>query len=197
MIKVYCDGSCIGNPGPGGWAFLIDVGQITTIKSGKLDYTTNQRAEITAAIKGLQYMRHHLEDVLMLTDSQYVVKTMNGQFKQKANLDLWRELQNALNEVYSVVRWEHVKGHAGNTNQEIVDKLAKREAEDTAKGPQKTEPSSTNNLRPFEYNQCVCCLNETDGTYGKEFPVCIQCYGDGTLRQVLDETDSEWILFTP
>src|SRR5580658_4193153 len=91
-MLAYADGSCLGNPGPGGWGVvLINADGSTRVLSGTNPATTNNRMEMTAAIEALRAFPQGAE-VTVRTDSQYVVKTMTLGWKRRENLDLWREL---------------------------------------------------------------------------------------------------------
>ncbi len=121
MIEVYTDGACSGNPGPGGWGVvLLDNGQVKEY-SGREPHTTNQRMEVLATIKALEQLPPGTEARLW-TDSQYVVKSMNGQYRRKVNLDLWQRLDALAKE--RKVRWEWVRGHAGDHYNERANDLA-------------------------------------------------------------------------
>tara|TARA_B100000035_G_scaffold140817_1_gene119904 strand:+ start:114 stop:539 length:426 start_codon:yes stop_codon:yes gene_type:complete len=138
MIKIYTDGSCLENPGNGGWAAIIDNnGDIKKI-NGSEKNTTNNRMELMAPINALKSISSDNE-INVYTDSQYVklgitewintwVKN-NWQTSKKENVknkDLWIELYN-LNKSLNV-RWNWVKAHAGDPLNEEVDLLAKKAA---------------------------------------------------------------------
>lgn len=121
-VIVYTDGACSGNPGPGGWgAVLIWNGVVKELSGGEL-YTTNQRMELTAVIKALEALKRPCE-VLVRTDSQYLVGTMTQGWKRRANLDLWGRLDE-LCRVHRV-EFEWLRGHAGNEYNERADQLAR------------------------------------------------------------------------
>jgi len=138
MIKIYTDGSCLENPGNGGWAAIInDNGNINKI-SGSEKNTTNNRMELTAPIKALKDINTNKE-IHVFTDSQYVklgitewINTWiendwkNSKKEVVKNKDLWVELYN-LNKSLNV-KWNWVKAHAGNPLNEEVDLLAKKAA---------------------------------------------------------------------
>jgi len=118
----YADGSCLGNPGPGGWGVvIINADGSTHVLSGANPATTNNRMEITAAIEALRAFPPGAE-VTVRTDSQYVVKTMTLGWKRRENLDLWRELDAEV--ARRLVRWEWVRGHAGDAMNQRADALA-------------------------------------------------------------------------
>lgn len=138
MIKIYTDGSCLENPGNGGWAaIIIDNGKIKKISGSEKD-TTNNRMELMAPINALKEINSN-EEIQIFTDSQYVklgitewinswVKN-NWQTSKKENVknkDLWIELSN-LNKSLNV-KWNWIKAHAGNSLNEDVDLLAKKAA---------------------------------------------------------------------
>ena len=139
MIKIYTDGSCLNNPGDGGWAAIINTnGEVRKI-SGSVKDTTNNKMELMAPIKALQELKGN-EQIEIYTDSQYVrlgitdwvhkwIKN-NWQTSKKEpvkNKELWVQLHELNNS--SDVKWIWVKVHAGNTLNEEVDLLAKQAAE--------------------------------------------------------------------
>lgn len=123
MIQVYCDGACSGNPGPGGWAFVIP--ELNIELSGYEADTTNNRMELIAVIQALNYIGRNISasEIEIITDSQYVVNTMTQGWQMKKNTDLWRILRKLL-EVFKKVRWTWVKGHSLNIYNTRCDKLA-------------------------------------------------------------------------
>ena len=138
MIKIYTDGSCLTNPGDGGWAAIIIIdGEAKEISGSEKD-TTNNRMELLAPINALKEMKQN-EQIEIYTDSQYVKLGItdwinkwvlnNWKTSKKEdvkNKDLWVELYN-LNETLDV-KWNWVKAHAGNIMNEKVDQLAKKAA---------------------------------------------------------------------
>ena len=138
MIKIYTDGSCLNNPGDGGWAAIIIIDGETKEISGSERDTTNNRMELLAPINALKEMKQN-EQIEIYTDSQYVKLGItdwinkwvlnNWKTSKKEdvkNKDLWIELYN-LNETFDI-KWNWVKAHAGNTMNEKVDLLAKKAA---------------------------------------------------------------------
>ena len=138
MIKIYTDGSCLTNPGDGGWAAIINIdGEIKKI-SGNEKNTTNNRMELMAPINALKYINSK-DSIEIFTDSKYVKngitewintwvlnnwKTSNKE--DVKNKDLWIELYK-LNQSLNV-KWNWIKAHAGDTLNEEVDILAKEAA---------------------------------------------------------------------
>ena len=139
MIKIYTDGSCLNNPGNGGWAAIINVNGVIKKISGSVKDTTNNKMELMAPIKALQEVKGN-EQIEIYTDSQYVrlgitdwihkwIKN-NWQTSKKEsvkNKELWVQLYE-LNNLCDV-KWIWVKAHAGNVLNEEVDSLAKQAAE--------------------------------------------------------------------
>ena len=139
MIKIYTDGSCLNNPGNGGWAAIInDNGNILKISGSEKD-TTNNKMELTAPIKALQEIAKN-KKVEIYTDSKYVKLGItewihnwtknNWQTSKKENVknkDLWIQLFNLTKK--SEINWIWVKAHSGATLNEEVDLLAKKAAE--------------------------------------------------------------------
>lgn len=142
VIKIYTDGGCSGNPGPGGWAYVIvrqtsDSTEIIAQNKGGEKSTTNNRMELSAAIEALRAlkMRNDLpRSAVLYTDSQYVQKGISewihnwkrnswrSSDKQPVkNKDLWTELDTLAGEFS--VSWEWIRGHAGNEFNEICDRL--------------------------------------------------------------------------
>ena len=139
MIKIYTDGSCLKNPGNGGWAAIININSEIKRISGSVKDTTNNKMELMAPIKALQEIKEQ-QPIEIYTDSQYVklgitdwihkwIKN-NWQTSKKEpvkNKELWIELYE-LTKLYEI-KWIWVKAHAGNILNEEVDLLAKQAAE--------------------------------------------------------------------
>lgn len=130
-LEIYTDGSCIGNPGPGGWAYIVvhpKNNEVVYEESGSDPETTNNRMEMMALIKALEYA---IEDgwthAKVYSDSQLVVNTIMQGWKKKANTDLWLELEKLLSKVEIDLQW--VKAHAKNTFNNMVDEIAFKAAE--------------------------------------------------------------------
>lgn len=120
---VYADGSCLKNPdGPGGWGVVLrDPDDIERELNGHAASTTNNRMELTAAIEGLRATESGCHAVLR-SDSQYVVNTMNLNWKRRANLDLWKLLDAETDA--RTVRFEWVRGHDADPLNHRADELA-------------------------------------------------------------------------
>lgn len=137
VTVVYTDGSCRGNPGPGGWAWAVDGG---ASDSGGEPSTTNQRMEVTAVLRALQAISG---PVHVMSDSTYVVNCFrdrwwegwlkrgwrNTQRKPVANQDLWRELLELALDPARPVTFEWVKGHSGDRMNDEVDRMATEAAD--------------------------------------------------------------------
>jgi ribonuclease HI len=137
VITVYTDGSCLGNPGRGGWAWVVPEGRF---QSGAETHTTNQRMEITAPLRALRSLGPEADDdgILVRSDSAYVVNCFrqrwwvgwerrnwrNSQGKPVANRDLWESLLALALDPALPVRFEWVKGHSGDRWNDVVDELA-------------------------------------------------------------------------
>lgn len=128
MIQtIYTDGSCIGNPGPGGWAFIIlatDSDGEWRVSGGEIN-TTNNRMELTAVIQALEFT-YYEKKYIIYSDSMYVINCASGKWARKKNLDLWGEYDNI--SIGKNIEWVWVRGHNGDKYNEIVDFLAKQEA---------------------------------------------------------------------
>lgn len=133
----YADGACLGNPGPGGWGVVIaePVSERRDLSGGPYPDTTNNRMEITAAIEALRCLDSGAE-VIVRSDSEYVVKTMTLGWKRKANRELWQQLDDEV--ARRKVKFEWVAGHAGNHWNERADELARTAAQGRAIAPSKS-----------------------------------------------------------
>ena len=139
MIEVYTDGSCLGNPGVGGWAFLVIKENKLTSKSGLDKNTTNNRMELCAAIEALDFLKD--EKILKIhTDSSYLKNGISSWIssleknnwltsnkKPVKNKDLWIKLAELTKN--KNITWEWVKAHDENKFNNMVDELARKEAE--------------------------------------------------------------------
>lgn len=139
QVKIYTDGSCLGNPGPGGWAALMRYNSTEKMFSGGQLDTTNNQMELQAVISGLTALTKSCE-VELYTDSKYVIdgftQWMDGwkakgwkraKNKPLLNKELWQELDVKANK--HKIAWHWVKGHSGHVENERVDQLARLEAE--------------------------------------------------------------------
>lgn len=139
MLKIWTDGSCLGNPGPGGWAFVATDGKNTAERSGGERDTTNNRMELMAVIRALTAAHRHSE-IELHTDSQYVKNGMQSWLKNwkknnwhtankkpVKNQDLWMQL-DALSGAIKI-HWHWVRGHNGDEMNERCDELARTAAE--------------------------------------------------------------------
>jgi len=138
IVEIYSDGSCLGNPGPGGWGVLLRWRGIERELSGGEQDTTNNRMELRAAIEALNALKKPSQ-VVLTTDSRYVIQGINEWMagwvargwktasKQPVkNQDLWQALHSAIQP--HDITWQWVKGHAGHDENERVDTLARNEA---------------------------------------------------------------------
>ena len=135
FVEIFTDGACSGNPGPGGWGVVLRYeGREKELCGGEKN-TTNNRMELTAAIKGLSALKEPC-DVRLVTDSKYVADGITKGWakswrennwrkadkKPALNPDLWEELLNIIGKHNVTIDW--VKGHAGHPENERCDKLA-------------------------------------------------------------------------
>ena len=134
QVTIYTDGACQGNPGPGGWGAILKYGRHEKNISGGEKDTTNNRMELRAALEALRALNESCQ-VTLFTDSEYLKKGITEwlpgwkrrNWRRKggklANADLWMKLDEEISrhEIY----WRWVRGHAGNTMNERVDKLAR------------------------------------------------------------------------
>ncbi len=133
-VEIFTDGACKGNPGPGGWGALLRLGKHEKELSGGEALTTNNRMEMTAAIRALEALIEPCE-VDLHTDSRYLIDGitkwvagwkrngwLNASRKPVRNAELWHELIEVA--ARHRIRWHWVKGHAGHVENERVDRLA-------------------------------------------------------------------------
>jgi len=144
-LKIYTDGGCSGNPGPGGWAYVIITQtiqgeQITARNMGAQKETTNNRMELSAvieALRALKAMNNVSRRICVYTDSQYVQKGISEWIqnwkrnswrtsgkKPVKNQELWMELDSLASDF--TVNWEWVKGHAGDEYNELCDRMTQK-----------------------------------------------------------------------
>jgi len=134
VIDIYTDGACRGNPGPGGWAALLKMGEHERELSGAEAFTTNNRMELTAVIRALEALKRPVR-ARVYTDSEYVRRGITewlsawksrgwrtADRKAVKNQDLWQRLDE-LNTIHRIA-WHWVPGHAGVPGNERVDRLA-------------------------------------------------------------------------
>ena len=132
-IQIYTDGSCLGNPGPGGWGVLI-IGPNKEIElSGNERDTTNNRMEMQAIIQALSWLKNNLTqsqleaiNIELFSDSNLIIQTINKGWKKKANTDLWAEIDRL--RAWLNIKWTWVKAHHTNERNNQVDELARNAA---------------------------------------------------------------------
>ena len=141
MITIYTDGACSGNPGVGGWGVvIIEDNKNEFFLNGGDKNTTNNKMELTAAIKALKTFEKK-STITLITDSKYVKDGIQSWIKNwkkngwktaakkpVKNKELWIDLDELI--VRHNITWEWVKGHAGNTHNEKADYLARRYIEE-------------------------------------------------------------------
>ena len=140
-VKMFTDGSCLGNPGPGGWGVVLQKYDYKTkdfiieaeLSGGESD-TTNNRMEILAVAKGMEFLSfRNITDshIDIYTDSNLVFSTYTKGWKRKTNQDKWELVDKALRALVMTgnkVTWNWVKAHAGHKENERCDQLARTQA---------------------------------------------------------------------
>ena len=147
-VTLITDGSCLGNPGAGGWAAILRYRKSKKELSGSAAYTTNNRMEMTAVLEGLKALREPCS-VTVEIDSQYVrngITRWVHAWKQRGwktvsgdpvkNRDLWEQLDFAVSR--HKIRWVWVKGHAGHADNMRCDQLARAAAKSVARKSRET-----------------------------------------------------------
>ena len=140
MLKIWTDGSCLGNPGTGDWAFVATDGTNIAHKSGAEQNTTNNRMELTAVISALTAAARRHSAVELHTDSKYVKDGMENWLakwqknnwrtankKPVKNQDLWQKMAELASKID--IHWVWVRGHNGEEFNEMCDTLARTAAE--------------------------------------------------------------------
>lgn len=138
-VSIFTDGSCLGNPGPGGYGAVLEFGPHNKELAGGFRLTTNNRMELLACIEALTVLSEPCE-VSLTTDSQYVKNGINQWIKNwkkngwrtaskqaVKNVDLWQRLDQQVQR--HQVSWHWVKGHSGHPQNERCDQLARQAAE--------------------------------------------------------------------
>ena len=129
-IHIHTDGSCSGNPGPGGWGAVIHYDKEEIQLSGGEKETTNNRMEMIAVIEALKWLRENEiteKSIEIFSDSNLIIQTMNKGWKKKANQDLWAEMDKQ--RAWLDIKWTWVKGHADNKYNNMADELAVSETQ--------------------------------------------------------------------
>ena len=143
QIKIYTDGACVGNPGPGGWAAIVILESKKKEIFGGEKLTTNNRMELTAAIKGLEYCSSQeekqlsLNEIKIYTDSIYLKDGITiwidnweknnwktSDKKNVKNVDLWKKLKELAKSTQ--IEWNWIKGHSNDPMNDLADELAKK-----------------------------------------------------------------------
>jgi ribonuclease HI len=135
QVTLVTDGSCLGNPGPGGWAFILRFGPHRKEVTGHEPQTTNNRMELTAAVEGLRALKESCQ-VELITDSEYVkngiTKWLEGWKRRNwrkadgepvLNVDLWKALEAEAGRHH--IDWQWTKGHADHEDNNRCDELAR------------------------------------------------------------------------
>ena len=137
-IKIYTDGACVGNPGPGGWAAIIITKNERKELFGGEKSTTNNRMELTAAIKALEFCndQKNKASLKIYTDSTYLKEGITvwinnweknnwqtSSKKEVKNIDLWKKLKKLSESIK--IEWNWIKGHSKDPLNDLADKLAK------------------------------------------------------------------------
>jgi ribonuclease HI len=138
MVEIYTDGSSRGNPGPGGYGVILKYGKHEKEISKGFRFTTNNRMELMAVIEGLKALKNDGLDVIVISDSRYVVDSVEKGwvfawekigFAKKKNPDLWKEFLKLYRKQRVKFRW--IKGHNLHPYNERCDQLATQAAQST------------------------------------------------------------------
>lgn len=160
-IVIYTDGSCLGNPGAGGWGALIMTDKEEVVLRGGEPDTTNNRMEMTAVLEALKWLVGNGvgHDAEIFSDSSLVVNSIKEGWKRKKNHDIWEEIDKARADLKNVnIKWHWVKGHADNKFNQRVDKIA---VEESMKQP--GSDVSVKSQKTAKGYYCNKCKKETEG----------------------------------
>lgn len=133
-VTIHTDGSCIGNPGPGGWAAILtsSLGSRNNYReiSGYKPIATNNEMELVAVYEALKALKMNGLSVAIYTDSQLVCGLLGGSYTTKKPhlAQLVRDIKTVVECKYLAVDWFHVNGHSGDTNNTRADQLARNKA---------------------------------------------------------------------
>ncbi len=158
---IYTDGSCLGNPGAGGWGALIMMNGREVVLRGGEPNTTNNRMEMTAVLEALKWLSENGDgrDTEIYSDSSLVVNSMKQGWKRKKNHDIWEKMDTVLEKLKDVrIEWHWVKGHSDNKFNQRVDKIA---VEESMKQP--TSDISMKSQKTGNGYYCNKCEKETKG----------------------------------
>ena len=139
MVHLYTDGAASGNPGPGGYALILEWGGKGHTKPYSQGYkhTTNNRMELMAVIQGLSMLKNPSTEVVVFTDSKYICDAVEKKwvfgwerknFKDKKNIDLWKEFLELYKKHLVRIKW--IKGHNNHPQNEWCDKAAVKASKD-------------------------------------------------------------------
>lgn len=157
FVELFTDGACLGNPGPGGWAYILRhpaTGKVREAYGGN-PKTTNNRMELTAVIRGLAALKRPTR-VRLVSDSNYVVQGL-CEWMHKWQKNGWRKKPNSSERVPNAELWEEayglytrhtvqptwVRGHTGHPENERCDQLATAEAQRQKDGDAEPDPAAT------------------------------------------------------
>jgi ribonuclease HI len=154
QVTIYTDGACSKNPGPGGWAAVLQYKGVQKEISGFVPDTTNNRMELSAAIESLKALKEPCE-VILHTDSAYIHNAFEQRWIDRwqrngwrtaskdpvENMDLWNELLAAVEPHH--VTWKKVKGHADDALNNLCDKLARKQIVDHTKAAKEGEAAKS------------------------------------------------------
>jgi len=201
MIDIYTDGSCLGNPGVGGWgALIIKDNKEIILKGGEAD-TTNNRMEMTAVIEALKWINNKgilKGKISLYSDSSLIIQTIMKGWKRKANLDLWEkfdEVNNKLMDDEIFINWNWIKGHANHAYNEKVDEIAVQESkkiERKNKGKIEMEPKQKNESKDADKYSCTSCKQKTDGVLSfmpDSEMIRVDCLNCGKYIMFAEKTD--------
>ena len=161
-ITIYTDGSCLGNPGPGGWSVLIMHKRNEEILKGGKPDTTNNRMEMTAILNALKWLIKNVKssttEIEIYSDSSLLIHSITKGWKRKANTDIWKEIDDTLsllNLKGIYINWNWVKGHHIDKFNAKVDEIAVEESKKQPRGNTTGKKPESNKSSGFRYNDIL------------------------------------------
>ena len=160
-ILIYTDGACFPNPGRGGWGARIvySDGTRDELQGSASGWTTSSRMEMTAVVMGLRAVTRADRPVIVRSDSQFVIRTLCGRYRRHKNFDLWKDIDREVAR-FSRIRFEWLRGHAGDVHNEAADKLANAGAAQ-ARDPHGAPPPPTSRTASAKREVGACSVGRS------------------------------------
>src|SRR5208283_2360599 len=181
-ILIYTDGACFPNPGRGGWGarIIYSDGTRDELQGRASGWTTSSRMEMTSILMSLRAVTGANRPVIVRSDSQFVIRTLCGRYRRHKNFDLWKDIDREVAR-FSRIRFEWVRGHAGDVHNEAADKLANTGAAQ-APYPQGAPPPPTTRTALRKDSRLRCSQCNSPVRRRRLFPGQLRCRCGFTCR---------------